>query len=265
MPSDIYLSTNVDKFLAYIKYLCKIFNYMLKNIKSTKQLLFENVQKLEPKTTINEGFLQEELEKELNPINERIAKRLFKAGKVIYIQYTKALNGILDSEHNLFMLSRRGADAAMNIYTGGLKPDQLGFDFFKDKLQERAPSFPLQYYTLFSDEFKIISNGKPISDQDVEDAKMKPMQESNSLNFNDLKGFENYSQQEKDLFGTVLGMVQNDSRMKEIFPDGANLEKIAQKFYANSKHNIYDAIKEYAGTATNPVKLYNGIMSYLIK
>ena len=141
---------------------------MNKNIKSSKQLLFENIKKLEPKTVINEGVLQEELQKELTPINKRIANRLFKLGNVIYIQHGK---GVPDSQHNLFTLRKDLWDASMNMYTGGVKPEILGLDYILNWVKEKNGGFEPILYTLFSPETWIIENGAVIKDDEPQQVK----------------------------------------------------------------------------------------------
>lgn len=148
----------------YVKY----YYHMDKNMKSTRQLLFENIKKLEPKTVINEGVLQEELQKELRPIDKLTAKRLFKFGNVIYIQHG---SGTPDSGHNLFSLRKDKKDASMNMYTGGLKPEMLGLDYILDWVKEKNDDFEPILYTLFSPEFWIIENGEVIKDDQPQQVK----------------------------------------------------------------------------------------------
>ena len=97
------------------------------------------------------------------------------------------------------------------------------------------------------------------------DESFKSNLNENSLNFNNLNGFERFSQSEKDLFGIVFGLLYDDDRIREVFPQGFNTTTIADKFYKNTHQNIFDELKKYANTNVNPIKLYHAVLDALMK
>jgi hypothetical protein len=94
-------------------------------------------------------------------ISKREAEYLFyNTNNVIYL---KTDRGLLDTWHNSFMLSRNAIDAQMNIAMMGRTPLQYGFNMIVYWLKERMDKpNSLSFYTLYSDEFWYLQNGKTL-------------------------------------------------------------------------------------------------------